>query len=640
MASRNFNGESAGNVSPQESSLRLCDGEHGWTFAGFWYFLLFTCCLALPNLIYSGEKFFQTLHLMKWAFSLVPVALMALTWGGEALVKGKGSPLRIDFFGTAWLLCLIPVSAQPLWTPLRSATAWLREWFFFAGCVVFYLTAFANFEERSLRPILKMAALNATINGVFAEMQIRGFTPPVFGLNIIMRTPGHYIGNTGQQNMFALWTALALFSSLFLFVLGGENSSARGMKNRLLHLGSLSFYTAMSWFLLRSTSRSGIIAFCVGTAALTLMIFVTDRDRGQLKRIGLGAAIFLFALGVFIFTDTARGAYFLRKAGDMVENVRNIAKRREIWESSWQVFRQHPLAGVGLGQFKWHYLLGQRAAMELNPRLRWQFTYWAHNEILQCFCEFGISGGFVLLFLGAVWTAAFFRCVRRHSGRALPPEFLWGASVVFLFCFDALWTRPFHRIENALWATLAFALCNRHLFRGEDAVLPVHGLPSAFYRLAAAFTLATAALGLWYGIDGVRSDMLLRRAASIAGDVTEKERLLRIAENSPMVRDHAQRELALLHIRTGERSGDRRMLADGLNELIAVFASQPTAKDYAMLLEHARRSNITSLLEFLEQYSPPPRAFDRPDSGTVSHERRGLRLSHDPARPVTNGMTR
>ena len=73
-----------------------------------------------------------------------------------------------------------------------------------------------------------------------------------------------------------------------------------------------------------------------------------------------------------------------------------------------------------------------------------------------------------------------------------------------------------------------------------------------------------------------------------------------------MVRDLAARELALLKIRTGEQRGDREMLADGLNQLIAVFSHQPTAQDFATLLTYARRSNIKTLLNFLEPYSPPP----------------------------------
>lgn len=602
MEPNELNGDMNVNAAPVSEPLAA---EMVWTFRDCWYFLLFAASLALPNLIYSGGTFFQTLHLMKWVFSLVPVGLLALSCGGNVFTEGRDTPVKIDFLGVVWLLYLIFVTVQPLWVPLRSVPAWQREWFFFAGCFVFYLAAFAYFKERWLRPIIWMAALNAAVNGIFAELQVRNITTPVFGMGLIMQTPGHYIGNTGQQNMFALWMALALFSSLFLFVWYG-GSFAKSFRNKIAIIGNLSFYIIISWCLICSTSRSGIISYWVGTIMMTLMILCTDRDKWKLRRIGVGIVLFFIVLGVFIFSDTGRGLGFLSKTKDMIENIENIANRREIWETSWQVFKMRPQTGVGLGQYKWYYLQGQRAAMELNPQMQWQFTYWAHNEILQWFCEFGIWGGAVLLLTGAVWLLAFFRYVWKHRGRSLPLDFIWGASFLFLVWFDAIWTRPFHRIENSLWIALAFALTCRYMFWGEDGVLRLTKLPSRFYRLAAAVMVGGTVLGLWFGIDGVRGDLLLRQAESYTQNPAEKEHLIRSAMLSPMVRDLATRELALLKVRVGEQRGDREMLADGLNQLIAVFSHQPTAQDFATLLTYARRSNIKSLLNFLEPYSPPP----------------------------------
>ena len=596
---------SANLPAPEELLAAPPAGDEGWTFRDCWYFLLFAASLALPNLIYSGGTFFQTLHLMKWVFSLVPVGLMALSCGGSLFTEGKATPVKIDFLGAVWLLYLVFVTLQPQWVPLRSVPAWEREWFFFAGCVVFYLAAFAFFKEKWLRPIVWMAALNAAVNGVFAELQVRNITTPVFGLSLIMQTPGHYIGNTGQQNMFALWMALALFSSLFLFVWYG-GSFSKNLRNKFMILGNLFFYLIISWCLICSTSRSGIISYWVGTFMLTLMILCTDRDRSKLRRIGIGVVLFFVVLAAFIISDTGRGLNFLMKTKDMVENIEDIAKRREIWETSWQVFKMKPMTGVGLGQYKWYYLQGQRAAMELHPEMQWQFTYWAHNEILQWFCEFGVWGGAVLLLTGAVWLTAFFRYVWRHRGRSLPLEFVWGASFLFLVWFDAIWTRPFHRIENSLWIALAFALTCRHMFWGEEGMLSFKKLPALFYRFAGALMVAGTVLGLWYGIDGIRGDLLLRQAESYTQDPAQKELLIRMAIRSQMVRDLATRELALLNIRTGEQRADRELLAEGLNQLIAVFSQQPTAQDFATLLTYARRSNIRSLLSFLEPYSPPP----------------------------------
>ncbi|MBQ8091212.1 MAG: hypothetical protein IJ233_10770, partial [Pyramidobacter sp.] len=104
MASIDLNDELIVNVTP--GNALPASGEEGWTFRDGWYFLLFAASLALPNLIYSGGTFFQTLHLMKWVFSLVPVGLMALTCGGSIFTEGRETPVKIDFLGAIWLLYL------------------------------------------------------------------------------------------------------------------------------------------------------------------------------------------------------------------------------------------------------------------------------------------------------------------------------------------------------------------------------------------------------------------------------------------------------------------------------------------------------------------------------------------------------
>lgn len=569
------------------------------------FYLLFALSLDVPNLVYSGFTFFQTLHFMKWVVSLVPVGIMALCTGSGALLDGKGGPLKIDVLGAYWLLYLVFVTVQPLWVHIRLPEGWHREWFFLTGCIAFYLTAFTYFREKWLRSILWLASLNAFINGVFAELQVRELIRPIFGLNLIMDTPNYYIGNTGQQNMFGLWVALALFSSLFLFVCYG-NRFGENRRNKAAISINVVFYAALSWFLICSTSRSAILAFFVGAFFLALMICLSDHDRGRLKRLGIGIIIFFMVFAAFLVLDKNRGLEFLRKSRDMLSNLADIGARRQIWQTSWQVFLFHPYAGVGLGQFKWYYLEGQHIAMILDPTMDWQFTYWAHNEILQWFCEFGLWGGLSLLLMMVLWLASFVIYVRRHKGRALPLEFTWGAAFLFLVWFDALWTRPFHRIENALWIALAFALSSRHLFFGEDAVIRLRRIPSAIYRLTGAVFLAAAVAGFWFGIDGFRADRLLRRAVSGTKDYEQQKQLIGTAAFSPMLHDHAQREMALLVLNTGKKRNDSDMIADGLNRLIACFQQKPTGDDYMTLLKYASQYRIESLLKFLEPYMPPP----------------------------------
>lgn len=565
------------------------------------FLLMFVLCLDVPNLVYSGGSFYQTLHFMKWATALVPVGVMALCTGTAAILKGQNDRMEIDVLGMYWLGFFAFITLQPLWVNIRLLNGWLREWFFYSGCMAFYFAAFTSFREKWLRAVLWLAVLNAAVTGVFAELQVRGITSPILGMNLIMPTPGLYIANTGQQNMFGIWMALALFSSLFLFVCYGGRY-AKNFANKLLICGNVLFYIILSWCLICSTSRSAILAFWVGAFFLGVMTHLTDRDRKRQKRLAAGIVLFFIVLAAFLILDKTRGLDFLKKTRDMLHNLADLGARRDIWKSSWQVFLMHPFTGVGLGQFKWHYLEGQHLAMALHPSMKWQFTYWAHNEILQWFCEFGLWGGLSLFFVMALWLAAFVIFMRKHRGKTLPAEFLWGATLLFLIWFDALWTRPFHRIENTLWIVLAFALSARHLFSGKNAAFKLRKASPLLYHLTGVLLVAAATAGFWFGIDGVRADRLLRQALSFTSDAEQKKEMIATAAFSPMLGDHARREAALLVLEQGKKANDGGMIADGLNRLIDCFRQKPTAEDYLTLLKNARQFSVKSLIKFLEPY--------------------------------------
>ena len=80
------------------------------------FYPLIFISLALPNLIYSGSEWFDTLHIMKWAWTMVPVAVIALIGGSMLALFGAGrTGFRLDLFGAVWLGLLAFVTLQTLW---------------------------------------------------------------------------------------------------------------------------------------------------------------------------------------------------------------------------------------------------------------------------------------------------------------------------------------------------------------------------------------------------------------------------------------------------------------------------------------------------------------------------------------------
>ena len=547
--------------------------------------------LVLPNLVFSGPWFYSTLHLMKWAVALVPVALCGLLAGITVTVRGTvRTAFTIDGFAVVWLLLLLYVTAQPFWSGLRSPETFFQEWFFFASLWLVYVLSSRLAGGRLLRILLWGCLVNCAVSVVFAELQVRDIGNLPF---FILPTPGHYIANTGQQNMFALWLALGSLNGAFLFFSAGKNG--RIVRAILVPLLAVTF-----WGLISTTSRSGILALITGFAVLSCY-YLRNLGRKNLKNVLAVALLFCSVLGLNLFLNEGRWGILMHKMDDVLKNPLSIANRDSIWATSWTMYADRPLRGVGLGQYKWHYLDAQREMLKRWPGMRWQYTHWAHNEFLQWFAETGTAGGLLMVFLWGWWAVSAFSAFLRK--RSHSPEAYWGSAMVALFLFNALWTRPFHRIENVLWLSLAFALANREM------LLPLFEAPSPEDfrkggRLLGTVIASVCLIGIVYFGSGVRGDRMLR-LASDADDPVLREQFISRALAAPMVRDLAEKERAYFLVSLGQEKKDPEIVSEGLNELMAYFGRQPHVRELNYLREWSRRLENVPLYDEFASYGGP-----------------------------------
>ncbi len=231
---------------------------------------LFFLAFVLPNLVFSGPWFYSTLHLMKWAVVFFPLAAAGMTAGYRIIRKGtKATGFHLDGFAVLWLFLLLYVTMQPFWSGLRSPGTFFSEWFFFSGLWLVYVLISSMEREDILAPLLLGALANCALSVLFAELQVRDLSDAFF---FILPTPGHYIANTGQQNMFSLWLAI-----------GGVNGAAlmlRGERRNLKGLLVMVLLAVDFWGLISTTSRSGILAFASGFIALAAMNLRNREGRG------------------------------------------------------------------------------------------------------------------------------------------------------------------------------------------------------------------------------------------------------------------------------------------------------------------------------------------------------------------------
>ena len=631
-----------------------------WLLMPLWFI-----SLALPNLIYSGILFADTLHILKWAVTGVPVAVAVLVAGLRLIWYGRERlTLRIDLFAVIWALILAYCALQPMWVNLFSPTGYALEMVCFVCVWAFYVISVASFPDWGLRPVLLLANLNAAINVLFAELQIRNmnnlqflrgtiFEDIVRYSSIILPTPGNYIGNTAQQNMFGLWVAVATLGAVYLFVYDAwrNNDSEHGRKIWLpsvcvalavvcvkfavteassifavlagvfvllaLVLAFLfgndkrTYYSVFIllfvcinfWGLMNSTSRSATLAL---TGGLILMMIFSAWKFNRNYVIRLGAVLLVLGTVFWASMYSERSGQIVDKTADIIKNAEDIGQRRGIWTTSYSMFLEHP-EGVGIGQYKWHYLEGQRYGFKIFTQdwYKWQYTHWAHNEFLQFFCEGGWIGGILFMIMYFTWFIPAVIGLFRKQRMTVNKNAVWALCLASLITFCAIFTRPFHRIENMVWITLAFALSNREFFPAMKHNFSFDFIKTgAFRKLVGLACIAASVAGCVYISSGIAGNRYLRKALSTQNP-DEQMYLLVEAQKHPIVYEETMRNVGYHYLQLGEQTNDMDMISEGLSILWEHFNHEPHSEDISRLLNYAQKYQQEEILREVASYFRP-----------------------------------
>jgi O-antigen ligase len=150
-------------------------------------------------------------------------------------------------------------------------------------------------------------------------------------------------------------------------------------------------------------SRGGIFSMAVVAAAMVVVTMFTLRGRMRVLILGLFAIV---PLGV---------SYAVLLGRTSMPPIKSWSGgRAHIWESAWNMFRDHPWLGVGPGNFTRAIIDGGYAAAHLSmfPDQTTDLAH-AHNMLLQVAAETGVFGVLSLIALWAWMLAACWRAWRR-----------------------------------------------------------------------------------------------------------------------------------------------------------------------------------------------------------------------------------
>lgn len=272
-----------------------------------------------------------------------------------------------------------------------------------APLVLFLIARHFIRDAVTARRVLDLLLIGTAIGGSFAMYEW------VLKRNPLIETFAPPIGDLADH---VYWTVVApgLIPTLY-------RSHGFGM-NPIFFGGALAMLLthAAIRFARAETSRTRLLVMLAGT--LSLGGLVSTFSRGPLLAAVLGLSLVAIAypairkyyLAAFGIVSVYLAADLLRDTSALAERLNdsdNVTLRLKLWQTAWNMFLDHPIFGVGLGQFQDHQLRIVRDH-QIGPFFefgdgRLEMVKTAEHGVLQLLAETGIVGGFAgALLVGCV----------------------------------------------------------------------------------------------------------------------------------------------------------------------------------------------------------------------------------------------
>ncbi|MCK9204797.1 MAG: O-antigen ligase family protein [Bacteroidales bacterium] len=265
------------------------------------------------------------------------------------------------------------------------------------------------------------------------ESVLAGKGPSIFEIKSVYSNKNILSASIFVKIPFALW--LLTFEKKWLKVVGVVSLfcallATLFMSTRAFYIGSIMLaivyvlFKAIQYH--RKQQKRKLITLLVSVSALIIAVFL----------------IFNYTIK-YIYPNTNKDAYTV----DFFTRLKTIgggeAGRFKAWNNSLKLIREHPVLGVGTGNWKVEVLKYENLT---SPD--YIYLYKGHNDFLETAAETGITGGilFVAIFIliGSNFILAFFR---KGSTEESYKYLFLPAFGLFCYFFDAFFNFPADRPE-------------------------------------------------------------------------------------------------------------------------------------------------------------------------------------------------
>ncbi len=427
----------------------------------------------------------------KSIFALIGISILLVLWAGSSWWLRGEWQLRLPWF-TYPVLGLVLVSLLSLLgatngrVVIQSLTLLV---FFFLFTL---LVANVAKEKRDVTLILYALLLSGFFASLYGLLQYLGVMRGAYGGHGLSEV----ISAMGNRNYLGGFLAYLLFPSIILIV------RLRSRILRALAIGLLSFNFGMILLVQQTGTKIGLVVGAVGFLIAWAIFRPIEPIRRN--RVWLLALIFVF---VFTFLVEAPSGPLNSVVGLSADGnswlgrlwKRNVDKVRTWdWWVGWEMFKDHPFVGVGLGNYKLNFI-PYKAKFFATPQGAGYNFYidraaQAHNEYVQVISELGSLGILATLALLVAIPITFWRRLRgnKNEGDRLDLS-LFGCGVV-VFLVHAAASFPAHLPASSLVLIVVLGLAFSRAY-GEAAVVSIRlkgWSHKAIITILTAFCLAVS----------------------------------------------------------------------------------------------------------------------------------------------------
>jgi len=350
----------------------------------FFWFAIYTLTLfiykdfGIPTFLGYGLLALLILFAVSGGDGIVSVTSLTICFG--ILTAFESMAIIVSFFIShntnyilyipALLLCLMCIILTR--TSTREIDMIIKIWFLIAMLLAFYVVLVAvndNFFFRFIYPFL------STQSKEMASFQINLGYGVCIGANSVL------------IDYIIAFPLLLVINAFLIF----EHEDKSSMFKFKLILVALLLFGAMTL----ENRKSELLAI-----ALVIMILVLSglnyERHGKRQRMVLLALLFVVCVLPFCIFVLYKAGYLGRYEAFIQRLTTNVATqsnvdistgRLRLWKIAWKLFKEHPLFGIGWGNFSNYVPTGMQSGHENIFELRN-----VHNCYLQLLCETGVTG--------------------------------------------------------------------------------------------------------------------------------------------------------------------------------------------------------------------------------------------------------